>query len=226
MKHISFLLAMLFVGNVVSHAYEEHVTTWPTDGLVAHWDLHVDYQKDLVNGIKRDTTESRRFVGFQDAYVGNNKMAITLPADMWDVHKPHTILLRMVNYRKTDLEELYLQLPIRLSADDDALNFTLFHDSLLSGAQTEYELPLLWTRYSSEKTSSMESVIAVFMECLNQDDTLNVRLPNTYAGKTKYVLINCVAVAVVALQHFEQREQYQACLIIAESREMKTKSTF
>lgn len=184
-KRITFLLVILVLGTAVSRAYEEHVTSWPTKGLVSHWDLHVDYEKDLVSGAKRDTTDCRRFYGHQNTYVSNNWMTLSLPSDMWEEHNPHTVLLRLVNYIKADLEELRISLPIRLSADDDALNFTLFHDSLLVGAQKEYELPLLWIPYSSRETSSREAVIAVFIECLNHD-TLRVRLPDTYAGKTNY----------------------------------------
>lgn len=183
------LFSIIIFGTVCSYAYNEHVTSWPTDGLVSHWDLHVDYQRDLVSGVKRDTTNCYRSTGFRKSYVANGTMFIPLPTDIWEVHKPHTLLLRLVNYADIDLEELEISLPLGVSADDDALEFVLYHDSLLSGAQTEYELPLLWTPYSSEKRSSKEAVVAVFLECMERNDTLHRHSRDAYIRSCNYFAI-------------------------------------
>ena len=112
-------------------------------------------------------------------------MTIPLPKDMWEVHRPHTILLRLVNYHDADLEKLSVGLPLGLSADDDHLEFMLFHDSLLVGAQPEYELPLLWLPYSSSSTSSHEAVIAITFE-LTSHNSYKISSPRSYIRSARF----------------------------------------
>lgn len=177
MKRIFTIFVVLLMSVGMIRAYNEHLTKWPTEGLMLHWDLHKDYLRDQVSGIVRDTTESHRFTGYNDTYIGNGKMIIPLPNDMWDVNRPHTILLRMVNYHDTDLEKFSLGLPIGLSADDDELEFVFFHNDQLKGAQTEYGLSLLWIPYSSSSTSSREAVIAVTIEMMNRSEPHKISSP-------------------------------------------------
>lgn len=179
MKRLLNILLVLIIGLGTTQAYNEHLTTWPTEGLVSHWDLHKDYVNDLVRGIPRDTTKSSRHSNYHKEYLGTTAMTLPLPSDMWTIHQPHTILLRLVNHLDDDLEKLSIGLPIGLTADDDELECTLFHDSLLVGAQTDYSLPLLWLAYSDRSSSSHEAVIAITIESMERSHSYNITSPRS-----------------------------------------------